>query len=303
METERVGSSPIEKVVSTAELLELILLHLDLRTLLTAAQRTCRYWNVLIRDSPSLQKHLYLMPDENISKSWNPLLAEVFPSFFSRDGGSAAEFGRFTFATFDMIKYPDKITAYNRKGASWRRMLVQQPPIPEFAFFDVVSSRMVRYSQSIIRVGFQTLSSRTKKSVTDTYYEQPKKLQCSQVPQFHDGLRMDTLFEFVVTRGPLRYERQMFQRVFWACSGPEDHLVWRRNAGLVEAFKQATAQYDLVVYQITARGCVRYKPCITEEEKMRRLIFSSHAELNQEKDPETYDVFDVEEDPSQSKGF
>lgn len=154
METERLGCSALEKVVSTAELLELILLQLDLRTLLTAAQRTCRYWHSLVRDSPSLQKHLYFMPDENVSKSWNPLLAEVFPSFFSRNGGSAAGFGRFTFATFDMIQSPDKITAYNRKEASWRRMLVQQPPIRDFAFFDVVSSRMVRYSQCIIRVGF-----------------------------------------------------------------------------------------------------------------------------------------------------
>jgi hypothetical protein len=97
------------------------------------------------------------MPDESVSKSWNPLLAEAFPSFFSRDGTSADGFGRFTFATFDMIQRPDKTTVYNRKEASWRRMLVQQPPVLEFAFFDVVSSRVVRYSQSIIRVGSQDL--------------------------------------------------------------------------------------------------------------------------------------------------
>src|SRR5437879_630808 len=96
-----------ERVLSTAELLELILLQLDLRTLLTAAQRTCRYWKTLIRDSPSLQKYLFLMPDESAPKSWNPLLAEAFPSFFSQDGTSATGFGRFTFATFDMIQRPD----------------------------------------------------------------------------------------------------------------------------------------------------------------------------------------------------
>jgi hypothetical protein len=159
METERSRSSPIEKVISTAELLELILLQLDLRTLLTAAQRTCRHWNSLIRESPSLQKYLYFAPDESAFKSWNPLLAEAFPPFFSQTGGSATGFGRFTFATFDMIHYPDKITAYNRKEATWRCMLVQQPPIMEFAFFDVVSSRLVRFSQSIIRVGSRDLPS------------------------------------------------------------------------------------------------------------------------------------------------
>jgi hypothetical protein len=75
------------------------------------------------------------MPDENASRSWNPLLAEVFPSFSSLEGPSASTFGWFTFATFNMMYYPDKIAAFNRKGASWRRMLVQQPPLPEFAFF------------------------------------------------------------------------------------------------------------------------------------------------------------------------
>jgi hypothetical protein len=56
-----------------------------------------------------------------------------------------------------------------------------------------------------------------------------------------------------------------------------------------------------VVYQIAARGCLQHKVRITEEEKMRRLMFSSYAELNQEKDAETYDVVDVEE-PMQTKG-
>jgi hypothetical protein len=41
---------------------------------------------------------------------------------------------------------------------------------------------------------------------------------------------------------------------------------------------------------------MRYEPCVTEDEKMRRLILSSHAELSQERDPETYDVIDFEED-------
>lgn len=58
-----------EQALSTAELLELILLNLDLRTLLTTAQRTSRDWNSLIRDSHSLQEHLYFIPDENVSKS------------------------------------------------------------------------------------------------------------------------------------------------------------------------------------------------------------------------------------------
>lgn len=137
-----------------------------------------------------------------------------------------------------------------------------------------------------------------RESVTNTYHDQPKQQAFAQL---HDGLRMGALFEFVVTRGPLRYERQMFQRVFWASSEKEDHPVWKRNPGLVEAFQQASVTFDLVVYQIAARGCLQHKVRITEEEKMRRLMFSSYAELNQEKDAETYDVVDVEEEPMQTK--
>lgn len=41
-----------------------------------------------------------------------------------------------------MIDYPDNIAVYDRKEASWRHMLVQQPPVSGFVFLDVVSSRM-----------------------------------------------------------------------------------------------------------------------------------------------------------------
>lgn len=91
---------------------------------------------------------------------------------------------------------------------------------------------------------------------------------------------METLFEFAVTRGPLRYEQQMFQRGFWGCSAPGDHLNWSLNSGITEPFKQAADQYDLVIYQNTVQSCVEHAPCVTEEEMIRRLIFPSHAELN-----------------------
>lgn len=106
---------------------------------------------------------------------------------------------------------------------------------------------------------------------------------------------MGTLLEFVVTGGPLRYEQQTFQRVFWTCSQSEVYPMWKRNEGLDEAFKQATAQFDLVVYQIAPRGCLRHKPSVTEEEKMRRLILPSSVESDQTDCPVTYDAVDVED--------
>jgi hypothetical protein len=53
-------------------------------------------------------------------KAQNPLLMERFPSFF----GKAK-----SLPSLDMIKRPKKLEVYLRPEASWRRMLVQQPPV------------------------------------------------------------------------------------------------------------------------------------------------------------------------------
>ncbi|RAH64210.1 F-box protein [Aspergillus aculeatinus CBS 121060] len=82
------------------EILEMILLGLDMKTLLLST-RVCRAWNALIRSSPSIQKALFFRPADPVpgqAKAKNPLVEEKI----------------------------DK--AYLRPEASWRRMLLQQPP-------------------------------------------------------------------------------------------------------------------------------------------------------------------------------
>lgn len=86
-----------DKVLHTPELLEAVLGSLDIRTLLTSAQLVSRAWHSLITHSPSLQRALYFRPDDGGERltstnagahdaegdlGLNPLLAEVFPSFF-----------------------------------------------------------------------------------------------------------------------------------------------------------------------------------------------------------------------------
>lgn len=121
------------------EVLELILLQLDLRTLLVAATCVCHAWAELIRDSPAIQRRLFFAPDPDIQPSAPihcALLADAFPSvfvyhrtgaFWEDDLGDPTR--QFSVKSWDLILHPNRQPAYLRPEASWRRMLVQQPPI------------------------------------------------------------------------------------------------------------------------------------------------------------------------------
>lgn len=121
------ASSAQNMSLSIPEILESILLQLDNQTLLTAAQQTCRAWRELIYGSLSLQKALFFLPEEHCGRkdeerTQNPLLVQRFPSFFGHTKSVSL------LPSLDMIKTPKKLEAYLRPEASWRRMLVQQPP-------------------------------------------------------------------------------------------------------------------------------------------------------------------------------
>jgi hypothetical protein len=166
------------KVLTTTELLEIILIHLDTRTLLVSAQRVCQTWKVLIQTSPTIQQALFFRPtapnpnskraklhghaksiwnsllsspsekDTNseqgsmneeetpcIQPIYNPLLAQAFPQFFppayerKLTANEERHTSRFSFKDLDMLTSPEKKTAYMRREASWRKMLLRQPPV------------------------------------------------------------------------------------------------------------------------------------------------------------------------------
>lgn len=108
------------------ELLELILLHLDTRTLLIS-QRVCYLWSKVIRRSKRTQQALFLLPikPNNVlhhERVRNPLLDEiVWPHVMQRKPDYPIFKG--IFANVPIIK-----KSFRRKSASWRRMLIQQPP-------------------------------------------------------------------------------------------------------------------------------------------------------------------------------
>lgn len=129
------SSNSIQTVLSVRRILERILLDLDMRTLLTSAPRVNRFWNFLTRDSRPIQEALFFQPVKSRSHEstiilLNPLLAEAFPGIFQRNSIVFPEHteSKHTFDTLDMVKDPDRTEVYMQEDASWRYMLVQQPP-------------------------------------------------------------------------------------------------------------------------------------------------------------------------------
>lgn len=110
----------MERVLATVELLELVLLQLDPQTLLTSANRVCRFWNEAIQSSSELQTLLFLRPErvaldrqhEQIGTRMNPLLLQRFEGMIN--------------STLFTTEFTNGDT-FLRPDASWRRMLMQQP--------------------------------------------------------------------------------------------------------------------------------------------------------------------------------
>jgi hypothetical protein len=113
---------------------------MDMRTLLTSTQRVCRTWLNLISKSPSIQKALFFTPIKE--SEWgmdettpNPLLAQTFPSFFPAKG--RLKNYRFNFSDLAMTKDASTMARFVRDDASWRKMLVQQPPISDIGILHI----------------------------------------------------------------------------------------------------------------------------------------------------------------------
>ncbi|KAJ6178171.1 hypothetical protein N7519_008632 [Penicillium mononematosum] len=130
--------SAINKVMDTPEILEMILAGTDMRTLLTSAQRVCRNWASLIRNSRSVQKALFFIPIKDSEwgvgeKIPNPLLTETFASFFPTK--NRPDTYQFDFHDLVMTRDASTMARFIRADASWRKMLVQQPPISKVGLF------------------------------------------------------------------------------------------------------------------------------------------------------------------------
>ncbi|EXA53487.1 hypothetical protein FOQG_07461 [Fusarium oxysporum f. sp. raphani 54005] len=146
------------RILAVPELLELILLHLDMKTLLVSASRVCRHWAAIIGESPRIQQALFFQPVSSAgarrpqSFTLNPLLVEKFGRcFFDIDRKytylrRADSFLRLPWApegaikaqgearSLSMLEKTERLENFTMGTSSWRRMLVSQPPPPTMGY-------------------------------------------------------------------------------------------------------------------------------------------------------------------------
>ncbi|KAJ7791352.1 hypothetical protein B0H14DRAFT_2395695, partial [Mycena olivaceomarginata] len=109
-------------------LLELILSHLPTRDLLVTTPLVSKTWLALTL-TPALQRALFFQPDTLSTPLQNPLLAEIFPPFFT-PGPPDENTWKWpgTARAIRAIPWSKAPDAFKQEDASWRRMLVEQPP-------------------------------------------------------------------------------------------------------------------------------------------------------------------------------
>ncbi|CAH0046119.1 unnamed protein product [Clonostachys solani] len=152
------------QVFSTPELLEEILLCVDdIGTLVASVPLVCKAWNQHVSESPALQRALFFLPDNSKALSdedaeadfvVNPLLRKHFGALISeptefdpdvpwtrqsraaREGFDIKEVKKMRLSiTRGDGNQPDKRFAC--KEASWRRMLISQPPIRTVGYLPI----------------------------------------------------------------------------------------------------------------------------------------------------------------------
>lgn len=130
----------MDNVIQPPELVANILYLTDMRTLLSSAQRVCRGWHEVIQLN-RFQKALFLEPHfDSPVTAHNPVLMDTFPFLFDQLHldpkeqlplyAQTSAFLDEKWQTFPHIPHVfEKIDAFERPEASWRRMLPRQPPL------------------------------------------------------------------------------------------------------------------------------------------------------------------------------
>ncbi|KAL3444027.1 hypothetical protein BJX65DRAFT_311335 [Aspergillus insuetus] len=131
--------------LATPELLEQIFLLVDTTTLLISTQRVCHLWHTMITQTPSIRRLLFFIPEisgetqpEQTTQApkLNPFLTMIFPSWFLSASTLTDERGyRTSNLESELLRGLESLLEGNvdhpieRQDASWRRMLLTQPPV------------------------------------------------------------------------------------------------------------------------------------------------------------------------------
>ena len=192
----------MNEALTSDKILEFIFLAVDLQTVLTGVVRVCQQWQSIVLKSTPLQRHLFFEPVELPTSSTkverarrlNPLLQEAFPLWFQLPEHRPDVWAGFAHQPTAMARtphtrQPEARKALTRRGATWRRMLVQQPPL---------------YKLGII--------------VGETAY-------FTDVLEFPDGLRMGTLYDLVYSYA-CRNDNPASWCMAWSPALPGQDDVW-----------------------------------------------------------------------------
>jgi hypothetical protein len=122
------GYAACDAVLETPELLETIFSYLDIRTLLLIQAVSSR-WRDTVTGSSRLQRALFFIiqpsKSDTTSRTQNPLLAELFSPFFD----SRLQFDYGAMPHLPMAATATRLAKFMQPSASWRRMLVSNPPV------------------------------------------------------------------------------------------------------------------------------------------------------------------------------
>ncbi|KAL2868134.1 uncharacterized protein BJX67DRAFT_62108 [Aspergillus lucknowensis] len=149
----------LHNIFCNPKILEAILLHLDMLTLLTSAQQVCRRWRDLIQKSDDLQIALFLKPSKEkvtgkVTCQRNPLIETIiWPEYFRKRLNSSLHRRNWNYEDLNLPTLdPSREAAFLRPEASWRRMLISQPP--KFGVFLLETSDFRKPSPllSLVRV-------------------------------------------------------------------------------------------------------------------------------------------------------
>ncbi|KAJ5097475.1 hypothetical protein N7456_008196 [Penicillium angulare] len=284
---EPANLSPQQTAIQIPEILENILLHLDEKSLLTSAQRVSRFWHDLV-SQPPLQKHLFFQPDwDQKEKVTSELLVENFPLWFPNNAGQPAQstenmqnigivdlrdHRRNAFKTLP-IASPLKNEAFMYKDASWRRMLVQQPPIPKLVVFTTANSMMGTFFEgpAIVEELF------SYKKLDDLESKPPDKSEPLRMDLFYDTFTImshesPSTFMFIWNHGEIKFP-------------PKIHFYTFKEEDK-KAMKKAIEIYGMIVATYVVHPCI---PAYSWR-AAKRLVFSerlrSYLEESEESENE-----------------
>ncbi|KAE9406873.1 hypothetical protein BT96DRAFT_1014564 [Gymnopus androsaceus JB14] len=211
-----------DAVLSTPELLDEILCQVDMRTLLVAAQLVNHDWHNLITQSPLIQRILHLQPAQNTTceRMQNPLLAELFPPWFNKDGAfmqMAIVSNSDVFAREDATwhRMQPGIGCNLASDATWHRM---QPGIGCNLASDATWHRMLVAQPPVFRLG-----------IWKQMHAMSQPEHQFEVLEFPNGLRMG---EFYNIRQKWLAQTVSGCRVFWDTTDAEQIKQERRGGQL-----------------------------------------------------------------------